>query len=422
MRDIYRAFAKAGLGSGANLLISLARNKILAIVLGPSGMGTLSLLQQLQATAHPVATLGGDAPLVQGLASHSGEARISFFAAASKALFFSWFICATAFVVAAPSASQFLFENTDESNRFALMVMALPMLFGAIAAYLLAILTAVGAVGTLQKGQIFGGLAGLLASLPLFYFWKTSNTLALTLYLVATPLVTSSAALYFVWKLPSSRELLANLKFSDTSKPYLKAFLKFSATTMGTGFFVTATWLAIRSVVAKKYGLDVLGYFSATVSVSGLSLGLMGTALGSFYMPRFAAALPSERPKLIKDVLKVVAPIAFILLLIFLSFPRFIVQSLFSDKFLPAVPLLRWWAAGDFIRTVAYVFGYTIFAGRHLRFAFISELIFSALLLTGISAPAFLGLPPSTLGISYFFVYTLYLLTVVAFAKSKKYC
>jgi len=414
MRDILRAFVKAGIGSGLNLVLGLARNKLLAVALGPQGMGVLALLQQLQATALPIATLGGDAPLVQGLASRKDRARDEFLASAALSLLTGWGICLIAFLGILPFLGTNFFSGELFLNSFTVRLMSLPVLFSAMAAFFLSLLTAVGAVGTLQKSQLIGSVFGVLAALPLLFVWESRQSHLLVLYLTAAPIFSLTAAIIFSTRLNSTRELLSNFRLAKANSKEVKSYLFFGGTTLVTGFIVTATWLIIRFQIARKLGTESLGHFSAVVSLSGLSLNLMGTALASFYLPKFAAASEQERPIILRQVLKLLTPVAVFIFLILVTFPELILKTLYSKEFVPASSLLTWWAAGDLMRTISFVFGHTIFAGRHLKFAFYSEIIFSALLLIGI----YTGLKLQVnIGVAYFIIYSVYLLIVYQFCR-----
>lgn len=71
MREILKVFLKSGSGSAANVLLNVAALKILARMLGPSGIGLFSLLRQILQTALTAGTLSGQTALVQGASSQN---------------------------------------------------------------------------------------------------------------------------------------------------------------------------------------------------------------------------------------------------------------------------------------------------------------------------------------------------------------
>jgi len=75
MRELVKAVLKTGSGSGISLLLGVITMKVMAVVLGPSGVGLYSLLRQNMFSTISLGTLGGTVALIQGLASLKGQTR-----------------------------------------------------------------------------------------------------------------------------------------------------------------------------------------------------------------------------------------------------------------------------------------------------------------------------------------------------------
>src|SRR3712207_2281125 len=75
MRELVKAFLKTGSGSVGFLLFGVLTTKIMAVILGPTGVGLYSLLRQLLDVSKQAGTLGGEIALVQGLASRKEMER-----------------------------------------------------------------------------------------------------------------------------------------------------------------------------------------------------------------------------------------------------------------------------------------------------------------------------------------------------------
>ncbi|WAC44786.1 oligosaccharide flippase family protein [Pseudomonas sp. SL4(2022)] len=66
---------RSALGQLAGLIFGAITLKILAIMTGPSGVGLFSLFRHLQQSLSLVASLGGQAAIIQGLSSREEEQR-----------------------------------------------------------------------------------------------------------------------------------------------------------------------------------------------------------------------------------------------------------------------------------------------------------------------------------------------------------
>lgn len=421
MKDIFQVFVKAGLGTIANMIVGLARNKIIAFYLGPQGLGLISLLQQFQSTVQPIVTLGGDTPLVQGLASTTGETRQAFLVSAFAGLLVSWSLCTIAVLWGGNTIGKLLLGDSVGIDADVIPLMVFPLLASAVASFLLSLLTTVGAVGSLQKGQFAGNLAGMLTAILLCVSGKLLQSKYLIAYLTVTSLFVALVAGWYIKKAEPAWKLFSSINFSLFQWKLIHRFFSFGGITIITGFIVTATWLMIRRNVLTVLGPEALGYFSATVTLSGLGLSLISTALSSFYLPRFASADKFARPKILRSVFVIVAPLAITMLIIMQLVPELVVKLLFSSEFIPMVPMLRWWVAGDTLRAISYVFAIPIFAAAHLRFAFVSEIVFSGLLLLGVRFALSDKGSLVNLGHLYFMIYCLYLVTVGIFAIRQDY-
>jgi PST family polysaccharide transporter len=230
-----------------------------------------------------------------------------------------------------------------------------------------------------------------------------------------------TCAFWYIKRIPNASSLLNAIKLSSFRPDLLRSFLSFGGVTIFTGFVVTATWLLARREVLHSLGPDALGFFSATITLSGLGLSLLSTALSSFYLPRFAAAEKPEKPRILKSVLLMVLPFVACVFIALQTAPHILVELLFSKKFLPMIPLLRWWVAGDAIRAISSVFAIPIFAAAHLRFLFFSEVFFSMVLIFGIHLALQNIGSLAYVGQVYLATYLLYLFTVFIFAKSRGY-
>jgi O-antigen/teichoic acid export membrane protein len=421
MKEVLSLFLRASAGTGLNMFIGLIRNKIIASYLGPSGLGLISMLQQLQATLMPVATLGGDAPLVQGLACRSNSKRSSFLVAATTALMCSWLCCGVVLFLFGESLGQLIVNDTSLIQPRLVSLMSIPILSSAISSFLIAILTSIGAVSAVQFAQIIGNLVGLCTAIPMVAYWQSGGGIPVVLFLTSIPIASILFSAISISRRPAAAALISAFRLSAFQWDELRSFLEFGSVTVLTGLITTSTWLFIRREILLQLGEESLGLFTATVSLSGLSLSLLSTALMSFYLPRFSAVDAGKKRELLRSVFFIVLIVAILFFVALQICSEQFIRILFSEKFLPMTSLLRWWVGGDTLRSISYVFAIPVFSGRHLRFALFSEVIFSVGLLVGSYFAINISGNLVSLGYVYCITYCCYLLTTWIFAKSNDY-
>src|SRR5665213_2035233 len=88
-RRILKSSSIIGGASFLNIIIGLLRTKVLAVLLGPAGVGLVSLYRGLQTTASGVATMGLDTVGTRQIAEANAREDARALAVARRALFWA---------------------------------------------------------------------------------------------------------------------------------------------------------------------------------------------------------------------------------------------------------------------------------------------------------------------------------------------
>src|SRR4051812_37929445 len=78
MRKVAMGMLQAGTGQLATLFGGAISVKLLAVMVGPAGVGLFSILRQAQQLLTALASLGGQNAVIQGIASREGAERNRF--------------------------------------------------------------------------------------------------------------------------------------------------------------------------------------------------------------------------------------------------------------------------------------------------------------------------------------------------------
>src|SRR5215212_6914796 len=113
MRELLIATFKTGGGTLGRLLFAAIATKIIAVVLGPSGVGLLSLLRQTVDVSNNLGTLGGNNALVQGLASRKGQRRDEYLVTTFWIFVLGLLLIAGVFLVFAPWIALWVLDRND---------------------------------------------------------------------------------------------------------------------------------------------------------------------------------------------------------------------------------------------------------------------------------------------------------------------
>ena len=161
---------------GLNILMSMVRNKLVAIILGPEGMGLISLFNSSIKLVSDSTNLGISMSAVREVSEayeHGDEEKLNHIVSLVRLWSFltallGMLVC----IVFSPFLNSFTFSWGDHTHHFVLLSPKVAMM--AITGGELAILKGTRRLKSLAVISVYGVIAALLTSIPLFYIWGES--------------------------------------------------------------------------------------------------------------------------------------------------------------------------------------------------------------------------------------------------------
>ena len=158
---------------GLNIIVGLVRNKLIAVILGPEGMGLASLFNSTVNFISQATNLGLSFSAVRHVSElfdKGDEAEIAHFVKVVRAwslltALAGMLVC----VVAGPLLSNYTFAWGDHTLHFMLLAPAVGLL--AITGGETAILKGARRLKALAVVQVYSVLAALVISVPIYYFF-----------------------------------------------------------------------------------------------------------------------------------------------------------------------------------------------------------------------------------------------------------
>jgi enterobacterial common antigen flippase len=418
LRHLIVAGAKAALGSALVALFGFVSTKVLALALGPAGIGVYSLLRQCLMTATVLATLSPQAAVahavVNGERSGSPSGQLS-------TVF--WMVAAIAVMVVAIGVwcadflAGWLLPDLPGGGRL-IAVLAIPLLLNVAFVVLLNVLQAFRAVGAASVAAVAGAAATSLLAYPLGLRAAAGEFEALVLLLAVGPVVSVIAAAISGWRTGWLAPALSAWLRLDVRVAAAREFLRISGAGVLGALFAAAAVLAVRTIVANRSGLELAGIFDAAWTISHNCFGLGIAAFGSYYLPTLMRVRErSDAEILINQAFFLVTVAALPAVVTALAFSRELIMLLYSAAFLDAAPSLRWLLIGQCFRLAAWTLSFLALArGRMLVLV-----IFDGAWSLGFVAAGFLrlgDLPLMTwLGIAYAVLYALYFAAFVLYVR-----
>ena len=412
-RRIMKATSLFGGVQVINIFIQIIRSKVVAILLGPAGIGIMGLLNSTLAFIKSSSDFGLGVSAVQDIAlanKTNDNYRIGKTVTIVRRLVWITGILGTFIVlVLSPWLSALTFGNKEFTISF--IWISVTLLFQQLSTGQLVILQGMRKLQLLAKANVLGSALGLICTLPLYYFYGVEGIVP---GIIGTALIILFLSWYF------SRKLI----FKPVDISYGETFTG-GAKMLKMGFLISLSSLlavgasyALRIFINKTGGIDQVGLYDAGFMIINTYVGLVFTAMSTDYFPRLSSV--SESNELCKSIIIQQAEIAILILapilVLFLIFIKQIIILLYSSQFIDVSQMIYWAALGMFFKATTWAIGYILLAKSESKFFFLSELVANLYtLLFNVLGYYYYGL--EGLGISFLVSYIISLIQVFLIAN-----
>ena len=417
-KNSYRDILKTtSLFSGVQILgvlISIAKSKLAAILIGPAGIGIVGVLNSTLNVIIGFSKLGLDVSAVKEIAALKGhdEAKVvKIINVLRRLCWITGILGAIITIVLSSWLSQLAFGNTSHTVSF--MLLSLAVLFNQLTVGNLAILQGLRKLKKLAKASLWGSFGSLLVIVPLYYYYGING--------IVPAIISISILTYFFSWFFSKKQIVKHPKLS------LKDTLNQGKSMVKLGFVLSLGSLAtiitiygIQIFITNKGGIDEVGFYNAAFIIINAYVGVIFTAMSKDYFPRLSSVVNEQ-----ETMLKVVNQQAYVavllltpIIVIFLAFIPTIISLLFSKEFMPIIGILTFGILATLFKAVSWSMGFILIAKGDSKLYITTEVGFNLLLLLmSIFGYVYGGL--TGVGISYLAYYIIYLIGVKIITKSK---
>jgi len=376
-RGLIRSMLIIGSTQAVNVLIAILRMKVLAILLGPAGVGLLGIYNNLQSTVSTAAGLGMRSSGVRELAStKAGETALS---RVRVVLFAAHLIQGAIAMVAVwllrDRLAEWLLGSTEQSTEVGLVGLA--ALLTLLASSQTALLQGLRRIGDLGRVTVYGALAGTAAGL--LAVWLEGEN-GLIWFVLAQPLTAVMVAYVFTRRLP--RPIATQMSLGDVWTVW-RPMATLGAVFMLGGLATTATLLLVRGLIARDLGLEAAGLFAASWGVTIQYVGFLLTAMSADYYPRLAGVINDRdtAARLMNDQIQLCLTLGGPLLLLLIGLAPWVLMLLYSADFTSATEMLQWQTVGNFFKLASWPLGFALIASARSGLYLAVELLWNGLFL-----------------------------------------
>ena len=384
---ILRSSAIIGGAQFTNILIGLVRIKMVALLLGPAGIGLLGFYTNLIQIAATVSGLGINTTGTRQIAAANAKGGTDAISLSRRALFWGSLALALTggaiFWLASGWIARVVLADAGRSSEVAWLALGVTLTVAASSQS--ALLTGLRRVGDLARVNVGAGIISTVLSV--LALWALGDK-ALVLVALLGPGVGFVLGHVYVARLAKPSGPATSL---TTMAPEWREMVALGLPFMLSGLVMTLGQLLVRTILQRELGLGAAGYFQAAWAIGMMYLGFILGAMGTDYYPRLAALIRDAREatSLVNEQTEVALLLLAPVLLALLGLSPWVIALLYSAEFGPAVEVLRWQLLGDVFKVLSWPLAMVLTAAGAGKTFFLME---SAAMLTFV-VMTFLGIP-----------------------------
>lgn len=359
-RRILKSSSIIGGASVANILISLGRTKVLAVLLGPAGIGLVSLYRALLTTGTTMATFGLDIVGTRQIAEADAERNDRALAVARRAIFFSTVALACLGGLVMWIFRAFIARRVLGSVADAHVVgwLALGVALSVGAASMAALIQGMRHIGDIARVTIYGAIANTVFGILLVWRWGAP---AIVFYVLVNPIANFLFGWWYVARLPKpSAHVIPLGEMTAQWKMLFVVGLPF----MGGALATALIQLWIRVDVARVLGAHALGQFQASWTITTQYITLVLGAMAADYYPRLTGVIKDSAAatRLVNEQTEIALLLSAPIFLAMMGLAPWVLRILYTAQFAPAVVVLRWQVLSDVLKVASWPLGFILLA------------------------------------------------------------
>ena len=364
-----------GGAQGLNYIVGLLRVKVVAVLLGASGVGLISLYQSAISLVGTASGLGIGSSGVREVAQAYGKKDATKAAQTVSVLrsacwatgLLGWGLAAAL----AKPISEWVFGTPE--HAFGITVLGATLLMGSVSGGQMALLQGVRRIGDLARANVAGMVINTVITISL-YVWLGQKGI------VPVLLANSAVALAVSWWFAQ------RVKVEPVALTWRDTFhgaghlVGLGIAFMWSGLLGAGLDIVTRVIITREYGVAAAGYYQAAWALSGMFAGFILAAMGADFYPRLTGVIQDrvQATRVVNEQTEIGVLLALPGLLATLVFAPLIIRIFYTAEFVAGAVLLPWFLLGIFGRVVSWPLGFIQLAKGAGRWFMATETVFIA--------------------------------------------
>ncbi|WP_394775116.1 oligosaccharide flippase family protein [Flavobacterium sp.] len=351
-KQIFKSTTIVGGAQIINILIGIIRNKIIAILLGPAGVGIAGIFQTIVELVRNGTGLGINFSGVKNVAENNADSqRVARTILILRRWEFGTGLVGTLVVVILCNFfSNYSFGS--DKYTYSIALMSVTLLISAVSAGQLAILQGLRRIKEMAKATLLGSILGTAVSLPIFWWLGISG-------IVPSMIITALGSLFFSWIY--ARKVITEKLDLSWSQTFFEGLgmAKLGFFIVVNGFVATASLYVVRVMIRSHLGMESVGYFQAVWIISTMYVNILLNSMLADYFPRLSSIKEDKAASnnLINQQLEMTLLVGTPMLMGMIAFASLSISVLYTNSFHTAIPVLKWQMMASFFTFINYTIG-----------------------------------------------------------------
>lgn len=373
MADSYSNIAKNNIIFGGvkvlQVIVNILKTKVVALLLGPSGVGIQTLLISTVTTIFQFTNCGIAQSSVREISINDAvEIRSKIIQTINRIAFILGIVATLLCFIFSSILSEIVFGH--EGFAWMFKVVSIALLFESVSASQTAILQGIRAIKSLAVSSLIGSILVLIASIPIYYLYGED----------AIPLVVAMgfglpAIVYLIYRRNYFKDSIRRRGFN---KAHAKSILALGITLMAGNGIMALFSLSLNTFINLNGSSVDVGYYQAASTCTYSAINILVAILASDFFPRLSGSINNEKSAWeitnaqIDLFFLILGPVISVMVL----FPGIFLRLLYSSEFLSVTDAVQIMGISLLFRIPWHCFSYIILAkGDKNKFLFIDAIL-----------------------------------------------
>lgn len=375
--EIVKVSFYSGISTVLKILTSFVSAKIIAVYLGPAGLGMLGQLTSFITIFLTLSTGAITNGVIKYVAEYKDDEprKNRVIKASLQITLLCSLLSGLVIAIGAKFWSNQLFSETSYS--FVFVIFGITIIFYALFSLAVAILNGLQQYKLFNLINVLASIIGLIFSVTMVVLYGIKGALisAVTyqsiVFIILLLFIKQSG--WFNWQ---------KIKSSIIERGDLVGLSKFSLMAIVSTAAVPMVQIIIRNYLASNTNSETVGFYEGVNRLSLIYLSLITTTFSVYYLPKLSAANNnSELKELLIKGFKFILPLTFVMLFVTYLLRNLVIKIVFAESFAPMEAYFLPQLVGDFFKIASWLLAMQMVAKARTWLFISTELIFGVLLI-----------------------------------------